>query len=333
MMGIDIFLVCFIFSLIATVIITAKLIPLLSSKKYGQKILEDGPKWHKPKEGTPTMGGIAFLIAAVLSFSIFLLLFGNRIDTRELLVILNAITYASLNFLIGLIDDIAKVKKSENKGLSAKTKFIFQAIVAFLFLFSLHYTVELTTELYIPFLDKTFDIGVLFYALAFLVLCGGVNSVNLTDGIDGLASSVAFSVGLFFSLVGILIIESEVVIFLGSIILGITLGFLFFNFYPAKIFMGDTGSLFLGGIIVATGFITGNILLILLYGFVFVVEAISVIIQVAYFKLSRGKRLLKMAPLHHHFEKSGWSEVKVTSIFTMINVIFCAVALLGVKPL
>ncbi len=328
-----VFLVALAITLTLTILILIKLIPYLKSKKVGQKILEIGPRWHKSKEGTPTMGGIAFIIATIIAFVLSIVIFKNNISKRELVLSINILFYAVLNALIGLIDDIAKMKKAVNQGLTPKMKFAFQSVAAILFLISMHYTCGMNTSLFIPFLNKTYSLGVFYYILAYLLLCGIVNSVNLTDGLDGLASSVSLSVGFFFTLISFLVYNDFVITLLGGAIIGSTIGFLVFNLYPARVFMGDIGSLFLGALIVSASFAINNPLLVVIYGFVFVIEALSDIIQVVYFKISKGKRVFKMAPLHHHFEKSGWSEMRIVSVFTILNSIFCIFAYFGLNNL
>lgn len=323
-----VFLTAFLITLIFTIVILIKLIPYLKSKKIGQKILEIGPRWHKNKEGTPTMGGIAFIISSIIAMIICLIIFYNQFEKSEIVIILDVFVYAILNALIGLIDDIAKMRKQKNEGLTPKTKLIFQSIAAILFLISLTITNGIDTKLCLPFLNVTIELGVVYYLLSFILLCGIVNSVNLTDGLDGLAASVVLTVGLFVTVVGFREMSGLSATIIGATLLGSTIGFLTFNLYPARIFMGDTGSLFLGAIVVSVSFLLNNPLLVLVYGFVFVIEALSDVLQVAYFKLTRGKRIFKMAPLHHHFEKSGFSEMKIVAIFTVVNAFFCLIAYL-----
>lgn len=323
---IPMFIVLFIIGLALTVIITKRLIPIIASKKYGQKILEDGPIWHKKKEGTPTMGGIGFILPILVCFIVFCFAYKGEEKTKEIICAINVVVYAILNALIGVIDDFAKIRNKRNEGLTAKAKFILQSIVAILFLIAFKITVGIDTSIIVPFFDFRIELGFFFYILAFFVLCGFVNAVNLTDGIDGLATMITITVSLLFLIVSFTIYQSPVLLFLSSSVLGALLGFLIFNFHPAKIFMGDTGSLFLGAVVVSYSFICNNIFLVVLYGFVFMCEALSDIIQVLYFKLTKGKRIFKMAPLHHHFEKSGWSEVKIVSVFSVVSLVFCALA-------
>ncbi len=326
MNNITLFITIFLTGFILTLVLTKRLIPIITAKKYGQKILECGPNWHKSKEGTPTMGGLGFILPIIICFIVFCLMVNGENKSREILCALNVIVYALLNALIGVIDDLAKIRNKRNEGLTAKVKFLFQSVVAILFLVAFKLTVGIDTSIVIPFTDFRLELGFAFYILAFFVLCGFVNAVNLTDGVDGLASSVTLTASALFLLVSFTINQSPALIFLSTSVFGAVLGFLVFNFYPARIFMGDTGSLFLGAIVVSYSFVCNNILLILLFGFVFLCEALSDIIQVLYFKISKGKRIFKMAPLHHHFEKCGWSEIKVVSVFSFVNAIFCVLA-------
>ena len=324
-----IYLIALILTFISTVLLTKIIIPLLTSKKIGQKILDIGPVWHKGKEGTPTMGGIAFVIASGISFAVVMLIFGRTIEKRGLFCIINIFSYGVLNCLVGLIDDIAKFKKSKNEGLTPIGKLLLQSICTVLFLIAMSVTVDISTTVKIPFTNIELELGFFYYILAFLILCGTVNAVNLTDGIDGLASTCVLTVGMFFSVVGITKESSISLSFFGAILIGATVGFLIYNLHPAKIFMGDTGSLFLGAIVVGASFILDNPFLVIIYGFIFICEALSDILQVVYFKLTKGKRLFKMAPLHHHLEKCGFSEMKIVSVFGIINAIFCSIAFVG----
>ncbi len=325
--NLHLFFTMLIASFLATFVFTKVLIPIVVSKKAGQRILEIGPSWHKSKEGTPTMGGIGFVLATFVCFLIFL--FGVKVENlQEKNYALILIIYAILNALIGFIDDLSKVSKKQNKGLSARSKFILQAVAAIIFLILMNKVIGIDTTIALPFTSIAIDIGILYYPVAFLLLCGFVNAVNLTDGVDGLAASVTSTVAVLFSIASLVFIQSESLAFISSTLLGAMLAFLIFNVHPAKIFMGDTGSLFLGAIVVGVSFLLNNILLVLIYGIVYLIEALSVMLQVGFFKISKGKRLLKMAPLHHHFEKCGWSENKVVIIFTILNGIFCLFALI-----
>ena len=329
MFNFKIFIICFLITLVVTVLILKRLIPFLKSIKAGQKILDIGPKWHKPKEGTPTMCGVSFVVSGIIAISTVLLIYINKLQLNDIMLILNIFVFAILNALIGVIDDLAKLRKSKNEGLSAKAKLLFQSIVTILFLASLKFTVGINTILYIPYFNINIELGFFYYVISFLILCGMVNSVNLTDGIDGLASSVTLTVGLFLFFVAFTKTESIPLTLISSLLIGSTIGFLFFNLHPAKCFMGDTGSLFLGAIVGASAFILDNPLLVLIYGCVFFLESISDIMQVIYFKITKGKRLFKMAPLHHHFEKCGFSEMKIVGVFSIVNIIFCIIAYFG----
>ena len=326
--------VCFIVSIIVTFALTALLsrfiIPILKSHKMGQKILDVGPRWHKSKEGTPTMGGISFILSTLIVFAVLGTVFmigGNGTSPLRLVF---TFVYALLNGAIGFIDDRVKLLKKQNEGLTAAQKYLLQLLAAVLYLVAMTAFNFIDTTLYIPYLDMTFELGFVYYIFALLLLTGIVNSANLTDGLDGLASSVTFVVAAFFALAGFKADNSDV-IFLSSLIIGACLGFLVYNFYPARVFMGDTGSLFLGGLTVGCAFMLGNPAIVLVAGILYLLESLSVIIQVVYFKLTHGKRFFKMAPIHHHFEKCGWSEVKVVTVFSLFTAIMCVIAYFGLK--
>ena len=328
MNNIHLFFAVLILSFLSTLVLTKFLIPIIISKKVGQHILADGPSWHKNKEGTPTMGGLSFVFTIIGLFLIYLLISHKSALYKENICALNVIIYSLLNACIGIIDDLSKIIKKENKGLSAKSKFLLQSVSAIIFLVLMKATVGIDTSIQIPFLDFGIELGIFYYIFAFILLCGFVNAVNLTDGIDGLATSLTVTVAVLFSIISFTKIQNSAFTFISAALLGSMVAFLIFNFHPAKIFMGDTGSLFLGALIVGTSFLINNIL-VFLYGVIYLIEAISVMVQVLFFKVTKGKRLLKMAPLHHHFEKSGWSENKIVLCFTIINAIFCLLAFLG----
>ncbi len=316
---------------ILTVLILKKLIPVLKSKKMGQPILEIGPRWHKNKEGTPVMGGLSFIISSVAVGAALAVVFGVTRGVRTVIPLIISLTYGVLCGLIGMIDDMAKLRKKQNEGLRAWQKLALQFITAALFVAGMAVFCGRGTELYIPFAGVKFDLGIWYYVIAVILLAGVDNSVNLNDGIDGLCSSITFVVGAFFCAVSFFRLdgENESLSFMSALIMGSAAGFLVYNFHPARIFMGDTGSLYFGAVVAACAFIMDNPLIIVVAGLVYILETLSVILQVAYFKLTHGKRLFKMAPIHHHFEKCGFSEVKIVVTFTLLTVAFCAAAWFG----
>ncbi len=309
-------------ALLGTALTLRFLIPILKSKKMGQKILDIGPRWHKDKEGTPTMGGIAFLVFITLSaVSVWgYLFFSNRVELMELYVPLITVLYAVLNGLIGLIDDARKLKRKQNEGLTAKEKYLLQLIAAVAYVIALMLLGASDTSVYVPFFGFYFDLGIFRYPLALLFLTGFGNAVNLTDGIDGLCGSVSAVVALFLTVYSVSIAEIGGTV-LCSALFGGCIGFLIYNLHPARVFMGDTGSLFLGALISAAFLALGNPLALFLVGAVYLAEAASVIIQVVFFKLT-GKRVFLMAPLHHHFEKMGMTENAITLVSVFITGLF-----------
>ena len=316
-----------VLTLVLTALILRFLIPVLKSKKMGQKILDIGPRWHKSKEGTPTMGGLSFIgaffitVIPVLAFSM-----ADKGTNFRILPALITGFFALGNGIIGMIDDRTKFSKGKNEGLLAWQKYLLQLIICSAYLFLMKTAGAITTELYLPFIHKSFELGIIYYPIALILLTGVVNSVNLSDGIDGLTSSETAVVAVFFSFTAFFMGDLPLAVFSGAA-LGCCLGFLVYNFHPARVFMGDTGSLFLGGLVVGMAFMAGNPLIILVAGFMYVLEAISDIIQVVYFKLTHGKRFFRMAPIHHHFEKCGWGEIKIVAVFSAATLLLCAVAL------
>ena len=306
-----------IISFIITAVFEPVLIPFLRKLKFGQTILEDGPTWHEKKQGTPTMGGIAFILSCIVA-SVF---FVHNLRGGAILLC------GALFGVIGFIDDYIKVVKKQNKGFSAKQKFLAQTLVSFAYAVFLYVQFG-QTETRIPFTSISFDMGILYIPFVMLVLLATTNSANLTDGLDGLAASVGSIIALFFA-IACAVLESHTD---GSIISGALagglLGFLIYNAYPAKVFMGDTGSLFIGGMVAAVAISAGMELFIIIGAFVFLFEALSVIIQVAVYKKTK-KRVFKMAPVHHHFEMCGWKETEVVTVFCLITLILCAICYLG----
>ena len=321
------FLISFISVFLVTVLLLKWLIPVLKSKKVGQKILEIGPRWHKSKEGTPTMGGVAFILAILIVMSGVSVYSFVKGKNERLIPLALTLGLAVINGLVGYIDDRCKLLKKENEGLKAYQKFTLQFIAAVLYLFAMNRTGYIDTSLHIPFTRFELELGWFYYVFAVFLITGMVNGVNLTDGIDGLASGVTFVVGGFFAVYSFFF-EFEALSLVSASILGGTLGFLVYNFNPARIFMGDTGSLFLGGIVTGCAFMINDPLIIVLCGIVYIIEAASVMIQVGVYKLTR-KRVFRMAPIHHHYEKGGWSERKIFFVFCALTAVGCAAAWLS----
>lgn len=298
------------------------MIPALKKYKFGQSILEDGPRWHMSKQGTPTMGGFMFMTGITIAV---IALGWNGIMTGQYAHIFILI-FAWLYGMIGFIDDYAKIKKKQNKGLTALQKLLLQLAVAAAFLALLRYFDYVSPDVYIPFVGITISLPWLVYlGIGILLVAGFVNAVNLTDGVDGLCSGVTLPVAVTLGLVALNWDRPVIALFAGALA-GSVLGFLFYNFHPAKVFMGDTGSLFIGGALVGLAFVLDVPLILVIAGLTYILEMFSVILQVGYFKLTHGKRIFKMAPLHHHFEISGWKEVKVFAVFTCLTVLMCVAA-------
>ena len=302
------------------------LIPFLRRIKAGQTILEIGPSWHKPKQGTPTMGGFMFM--AGITFTV--LLMGLQAIKDGAFAHIFVLGFAWLFGAVGFIDDYRKVVNKRNKGLSAIQKLLLQTSFAAAFLALLRYFGFLTPNMYIPFFDYTLPLGwPVFLIFCAVLTVGMVNAVNLTDGVDGLCAGVTMPVAVFFSLVSLAWARPEMALTAAALAGGM-LGFLIYNFHPAKVFMGDTGSMFLGGLVCGLAFAADAPLVLFPVGLVYIIETGSVALQVAYFKLTKGKRLFKMSPIHHHFEKSGWSEVKIFIVFTALTVIMCVATFFAV---
>lgn len=308
------------------------LIPFLKKLKYGQTILEIGPSWHKNKQGTPTMGGLMFIIgtavAVVLGLVIIAISGTGEMLSQGIVKMCAGFVMALLYGALGFVDDYIKVVKKRNLGLTAKQKMLCQIVIAALYLLALYLGTDMSTALSIPFIGSI-DLGFFYYPFAIFVIVGFVNAVNLTDGIDGLAASVTFVFALGMMVISTLI-GSFTMDVLAAALAGGCLGFLLYNFHPAKVFMGDTGSMFLGGIAVALAFGLEKPLLLVLCGIIYLAETFSVMLQVTYFKLTHGKRIFKMSPIHHHFEMSGWSEVKIVLVFSLVTLIGCTLAVLSV---
>lgn len=317
-----VFISSIILALVFTGVLLRIFIPKLKSLKMDQPINEIGPRWHKSKEGTPTMGGLFFMISIVAVLTVASIIVPDDLDLSRLWI---TAVCAVLFGIIGVADDASKLRKKENEGLLPWQKFLLQLVVASAFVGISAYKGLISTSMYIPFFKVYVDLGFFYYVISIILICGVVNSVNLTDGIDGLASSTTAAVCAFFIVVSLISKNNTSALF-SSVTFGGCLGFLIYNAYPAKIFMGDTGSLFLGGAVVGIAFLYGSPLIVLVCGIVYVIETASVILQVSYYKLSRGKRLFKMAPIHHHFEKCGFSENKIVLISLAVTAVFSALA-------
>ena len=312
-------------SLIISVLLGYILIPILKSKKLGQKILDIGPRWHKSKEGTPTFGGILFISGTLAALLIFGIVVVGR--TQNYIIIFTyamALCYA----LIGFADDYVKLTKKQNEGLTPKQKFVLQCVVAIAYLVTLTVNNVITTEIFIPFANIKFDLGIAYYVFVVLGIVYINNCVNFTDGVDGLCGSVTSIIMIMFIVLFYLEGNDAGLVLSGSCLGGL-IGFLFFNLHPAKIWMGDTGSNFLGGIVVGLALWLDIPLLMILFGIIYIGEGVSVMIQVTGFKLTGGKRIFKMTPIHHHFELCGWSEVKIVSVFSAITVVMSVISVFG----
>ena len=302
------------------------LLPVLRALKAGQSIREIGPTWHNYKSGTPMMGGLMFIFAAMICLVMNL---PGMTDYTVFYVLALALCFG----FIGFLDDFTKVKYKRNLGLTSLQKALLQMAVSAVFLYVMYRTGSMNTHLYVPFFNVSFDLHPIVYIFfAMFVMVGCVNAVNLTDGVDGLSSSVTLPVMVFFTAAAIALGKWELALLPASLTGGL-IAYLFYNWHPAKVFMGDTGSLFLGGIVCALAFALEMPLVLILVGFVYICETLSVILQVSYFKATHGKRLFKMAPIHHHFEMCGWKEEKIVLTFAAISAIMCLLAWVGISGL
>ena len=300
------------------------LLPVLHALKAGQSIREIGPTWHNKKAGTPMMGGLMFVLAAVICL---LCNIPFVTDYSVYFVLLLALSFGA----VGFVDDFTKLKKKQNEGLTSKQKLLLQLAVSALFLYIMYRNGSLSCALYIPFVDVSFQVHPLIYIFfAMFVMLGCDNAVNLTDGVDGLCGSVTIPVMIFFTAVAVSMGKFDLALLPASLT-GALIAYLFYNWHPAKVFMGDTGSLFLGGAVCALAFALDMPLVLILVGFIYICETVSVIMQVTYFKLTHGKRIFKMTPIHHHFEMCGWKEVKIVLVFTAITAVMCLLAWFGIQ--
>lgn len=295
-------------------------IPMLARFKFGQTVRDEGPQSHLAKNGTPTMGGVMMIVAILIT--------GLTRATISKGLIVGLICIVGFGF-VGFLDDFIKIKMKRSLGLKAYQKIILQFALALYIAYYQYSASPSATQLVIPFTNHIINLGIWYIPFMMIFIIGTVNAVNLTDGLDGLASGVTLIVSCFFVLFAVSISNSDVAI-LAAATAGACLGFLGFNSYPAKVFMGDTGSMALGGAVVAFATLTNSPLIIIIVGFIYLAEALSVMIQVTYFKLTNGKRIFKMAPLHHHFEQCGWPETRVVFVFWIVTVVLCWIGVLAV---
>lgn len=312
-------------SFVITAILGKFLIPVLKSIKMGQKILDIGPRWHKSKEGTPTMGGIFFIAGVTVCVVIYAVICAARGESVRDLV--TNYSFILLCGLTGFVDDRTKFLKKQNKGLTATQKLVLQFGSAAAYIFALYAGRNVDTSVLIPFAGVRLELGLFYYVFLIVGIVYIVNAVNLTDGIDGLAASVTFFATIFLAALCYKM-EIEAALVIASAVAGGCLGFLVYNFYPAKVFMGDTGSLFLGGAVTALAVWLDMPLILVFVGFVYFAEALSVMLQVLSYKLFK-KRIFKMSPIHHHFEMCGWNEIKIVVIFSLVTIVLSAVGSYG----
>ena len=302
------------------------LLPLLRALKAGQSIREVGPTWHNNKAGTPMMGGLMFIFAAIVCLLI-------SIPAMRDFSVFYVLGLGLCFGLVGFLDDFFKAKFKRNLGLTSLQKALLQMAVSAIFVYVLLQQGVISSNLYIPFFNVSFELHPLVYVFfSMFVMVGCVNAVNLTDGVDGLCGSVTVPVMVFFAATAFAKGQLEMALLPASLAGGL-IAYLFYNWHPAKVFMGDTGSLFLGGVVCALAFALDMPLILLLVGFVYIVETLSDIIQVTYFKLTHGKRVFKMAPIHHHFEMCGWKEIKICFVFSAVSAAMCGLAWFAISGL
>ena len=300
------------------------LIPILRSHKAGQKILDIGPRWHKSKEGTPTMGGIGFILPILVVVALFFVYVAIKGEAADYIPLALTIAFGVANAAIGFVDDYCKLIKKQNEGLTRIQKLVLQFAITAGYLCVMGYTGNFPSEVVLPLINVPIR-GALMYILSGILAIGVINGANFTDGLDGLASTVTYVIGIFFAIFAFYA-ENIGLSVVGAALIGGTLGFLLYNIHPAKVFMGDTGSLFLGAIVMGALFQMQEPLLTFLVCAVYIFELLSTVLQILYFKLTHGKRLFKMAPIHHHFEKCGWSENKIVIVFALVQFAFCTLA-------
>ena len=321
-------LISFIVSFAASALMGLVAVPMLRRLKAGQSIREDGPRWHMSKQGTPIMGGIIFIFGiAVACFTIGM----SRLREGDL-THLFPLAFGLLFAGIGFADDFEKLRRKQNLGLTAWQKLILQIVAALVFVFLVRLQGNLTPNLFIPFVNVTIPLSEpVYFIFAAFVIVAEVNAANLTDGVDGLLSGVTIPIGICFAAISLLGTVAVGAGIYAAALVGGLLAFLLFNFHPAKVFMGDTGSLFIGGSVAALAFVFDIPLVLITLGIVYLIEALSDVIQVVYFKATKGKRFFKMAPLHHHFEMCGWSENKLFVVFTVFSAVFAVISYLAVR--
>ena len=308
-----------------SMLVTARLIPLMKHRQFGQFIREEGPQAHLSKAGTPTMGGIAFIIGITAAMIASMFMKGSM-TTEKIAILLSMFAFGA----IGFIDDYNKVAKKQNEGLTPKQKLILQ--VVFGIALAIYMMSKAGTTMLIPFFGKTVDFGIMYIPFVVFIEVAMANAVNLTDGLDGLAASTSSIVACTFAIVGMTVHGgNEPMAVAGQAVFGALLGFLIYNHYPARIFMGDTGSMALGGVLSAMAIVGHMEWLLPIAGLIYVIEALSVIIQVTFFKKTGGKRVFRMAPIHHHFELGGWHETKVVRVFCLFTFVCCVIAYLSVR--
>ena len=302
------------------------ILPVLRALKAGQSVRQIGPTWHNYKAGTPLMGGLMFIFALIICLLVNI---PAMTDYSVFYVLAMSLCFG----LVGFLDDFCKVKFKRDLGLTALQKMLLQMAVSALFLYLLYKQGTLVTTIIVPFFNVSFHMHPLLYIFfAMFVIVGCVNAVNLTDGVDGLSSSVTIPVMIFFTAAAVMMERMDLALMPAALVGGL-IAYLFYNWHPAKVFMGDTGSLFLGGAVCGLAFALNMPLILIIVGFVYIMETLSVILQVGYFKLTHGKRLFKMSPIHHHFEMCGWKEVKIVLVFAAVSAVMCLIAWLWLSGL
>ena len=313
-------------SLVLTGVIGYILLPILRALKAGQSIREIGPTWHNVKAGTPMMGGLMFVLSTIICVVCNIPFMQ---DYSALFALLVALCYG----FVGFLDDYTKLVKKRNLGLTSLQKAMLQMAVSALYLYVLYRLGIMSCDLYIPFVNVSLTLHpVVYIFFAMFVMIGCDNAVNLTDGVDGLCGSVTIPVMVFFTAAAVAMGRLDLAVIPAALVGGL-IAYLFYNWHPAKVFMGDTGSLFLGGMVCALAFALDLPLILIFVGIIYILETLSVILQVGYFKLTHGKRLFKMSPIHHHFEMCGWKEEKIVISFTLVSAAMCVVAWFGIQGL